>query len=756
MNPNRVLSNEQTMRAEAGVASEVTEPPMRSDAVLENAVDICRAILNSDVDPYTASIRAERYIRKQQAVVIADKKRWPDELAHLPNAEFEQRLDDLATACAPSELRVVDGTDETVRFVLSQCVPRELLRGALLQNFCNASNSHEVVASLVHRIHALQVGEGKVQSNSANRYRLLLSQYGLDLPDVSSERFFAYPDVIPSSWHLPAYQLSLSLFPKRFEAEIFGAALFDASEIIASPLQALAGDRLSEIGRSLYIKQKFSIGDELNRIIREVISRSLRQTVDACHPDDRDAAAATYRWRILLGFRTSAMLSIAWREDLQALLNSDYLGPRHAMVRLIQRKGVHAVGYHERLKVGEIPFDSLIVDDPVAFVRGLERSRWIAPGHPDKSLLITKLIEFGGPMFRVFSDPEIDTIRRWIAAIPADLGKGHDDAHSVDIPLACPARGSSLHVQGNIDGGVDVIQIADKARFSPRTLYTKLLNHEHDPVIYHEARQFVKLWLARSGADLTRDEGAIPFDVYSHEKLRSWFDDKAASQLKSYEESERTIQKTREEVIDEALQLCPMIFIDGAWLQKWGNAGLVETDIGSHLFKIYADEIGNGNFAWNHPNIYRALIGQMGVELPDFRTREFVEWQGFRTSAFEVPVFWLSISLFPRAYLPETLGLNLAMELSGVGGSYKTAHDELRHYGFSTLFVDLHNTIDNVSTGHSALALEAIALHMDQVVRNGDARSVAERWRRVWTGYRALTPRGRKWTELFKPAVYAY
>ncbi|EIF28464.1 hypothetical protein BCh11DRAFT_03874 [Burkholderia sp. Ch1-1] len=712
--------------------------------------------MNSDGDPYTASARAERYIRQKQTMVIADKTRWPDELTHVSNDAFEQGLDDLATAYAQFEWPIEDETDETVRFALIQCAPRELLRGALLQNFCNASNSHEVVASLVHRVHAMQVGAGKVQSNSANRYRLLLSQYGLDVPDACSERFFEHPDVIPSSWHLPAYQLSLSLFPKRFEAEIFGAALFDAAEMIAGPLRALAGDQLTEIGRSLYIKQTLSVGEELNQIIREVISRSLTQAVDIYHPGDQGAATAAYRQRILLGFRTSAMLSIVWRENLRALLNSDYLGPKQAMIRLIQRKGAHAVGYHERLKIGEAAFDNLIIDDPVAFVCGLERSRWIAPGHPDKSLFITRLIEFGGPMFRVFSDPEIETIRRWITAIPAGLGKGDDDGHPAEIALACPAQWPSSHTQGNIGRGVGVTPLPDKARLSPRTLYTKLLNHEQNPTTYWEARRFVKRWLARSGANLTRDDGAIPFDVYSHEKLRSWFDDKAASQLKSYEESERTIQKTREEVIDEALQLCPMIFIDGAWLQKWGNVGLVETDIGSHLFKIYADEIGNGNAAWNHPNIYRALIDQMGVELPDFRTREFAEWQGFRTSAFEVPVFWLSISLFPRAYFPETLGLNLAMELSGVGGSYKTAHDELRHYGFSTLFVDLHNTIDNVSTGHSALALEAIALHMDQVVRDGDARSVAERWRRVWTGYRALTPRGRKWTELFKPAVYAY
>jgi hypothetical protein len=147
---------------------------------------------------------------------------------------------------------------------------------------------------------------------------------------------------------------------------------------------------------------------------------------------------------------------------------------------------------------------------------------------------------------------------------------------------------------------------------------------------------------------------------------------------------------------------------------------------------------------------------QMGIDLPDFRTREFAYSERFTDDAFAVPAFWLSVSHFPRRFQPETLGLNLAMELSGVGGTYRTAHDELRHYGFSTLFVDLHNTIDNVSSGHSGMALEAIELYMDEFVHSCSAHVVAAQWRRVWTGFRALLMPKRAWTELFvRPRYHA-
>jgi hypothetical protein len=81
--------------------------------------------------------------------------------------------------------------------------------------------------------------------------------------------------------------------------------------------------------------------------------------------------------------------------------------------------------------------------------------------------------------------------------------------------------------------------------------------------------------------------------------------------------------------------------------------------------------------------------------------------------------------------------MNLAMELSGVGGSYRTARRFLKHYGFPTIFVDLHNTIDNVAAGHSAWAAEAIDAHLEAA---SDYVDIVEEWQRVRTGYESLAP----------------
>ena len=97
----------------------------------------------------------------------------------------------------------------------------------------------------------------------------------------------------------------------------------------------------------------------------------------------------------------------------------------------------------------------------------------------------------------------------------------------------------------------------------------------------------------------------------------------------------------------------------------------------------------------------------------------------------------LCLGKLPVSLRPEILGMNLAMELSGVGGSYRNAHRFLQHYGFPTIFVDLHNTIDNVSTGHSAWAADAIDAYMQTTQ---DIVPPGQSWDRIRLGYASLAP----------------
>ncbi|WP_397448904.1 iron-containing redox enzyme family protein [Pseudomonas sp. NA-150] len=719
--------------------------------------DLCRQLLDIEHDFFASLERAKHHALQQHSETRARSFYQISDFDFFifrPEGFVASLLGQIETYDYGNLNPMPIDNSSVAKWVLTQYAPQGLLLGSLLQNFCNPGNAHEKIAAIVHGIHATQVGMGDLEQNHALLFRQMAESIGVQLPAICSEQFSRHLDLLPSSSNLSAYRLSLSLFAQEFDAEILGALLFEVSNGLPAIVRATQAPIAICGGSSRFFQVQAAHQQTLIAQASLAIETYLHEAGMTSPFINRADISIAYS-RILDGFMTSARLHLQWTAELGALIQQGYLDPLNEMVRLVQRKGPYAVGYHPRLNLAQRPFDEAIVGDALTFVEELAKTRWISPGDPEASLLLSKLIAFGGPMFRIFSDSEVTIIRNWITALPAiNAAKStRPDATPESRAPTAPVLPERPWVSRR-----PANHIVRKRRepVSARTLYFKLLNSERYPDARNDAGEFAATWLARSVVGLHRDEQAIAFTDYSHLQLRSWFEERARHQASTYVGPAGVIEKTREDVIDEAIQLCPMILIDGAWLQKWGNAGLVDTRLGTLLFKIFSDELGNGDPRLNHPNIYRQLMAQMEVELPEFRSREFAQWSGFTDEAFEVPAFWLSLSQFPRRFLPETLGLNLAMELSGVGGGYRTAHDELRHYGFSTLFVDLHNTIDNASTGHSALALDAIEQYMDEVLHSGDSARIAERWQRIWTGFRALSPRPKYWRERFKRLTYPY
>lgn len=634
-------------------------------------------------------------------------------------------------------------SDAVLRFVATQNSPQGLLPGCMLQNFAHAANCHEPVAAHAHAAHVWHSGALSRARSHGQLYLQLLQRLDLYLPGIDSPTFQEGAGLLPSSWALAAYRLALSLFPKTHAAEILGSALFE-SLVPISPVVYECFSSSETLCAHPYLIARSDAA-------RMLAQRQVELAIEHL-PGEGAVGKTEVLERVVRGYLISMRLLEAWHAEIAQYSRERLLNPAAAMVDLIRSKSRFASGYHSRLKLADLPFDDYVTRDPENFVRDLGRSRWIVRGKPEQSLLLTRLIGFGGPMFRVFSDPEIDVIHAWIASL--DAGKDEPEARVALPPIAAATPCGTSRVAATEESR-EPSSLGTAGRLSARELYHQLLNSEDHPGGFDAARAFAELWLARAAAEAERGLGTIPFANYTHERLRHWFEEKAIGQARSYGGPGRDIEKSREQVIDEAVQLCPMVFVDGGWIQRWANACHVETDIGALLYKIFSDEIGNGDTRLNHPNIYRKLMDQMGVDLPDFRSPEFAASDLFSDDAFEVPAFWLSISQFPRRFLPETLGLNLAMELSGVGGAYRTARDELRHYGFDTLFVDLHNTIDNVSTGHSAMALQAIELYMDEVLSTSSQNATGAQWQRIWTGFCSLAVPRRSWKEVFVKPAYA-
>ena len=186
-------------------------------------------------------------------------------------------------------------------------------------------------------------------------------------------------------------------------------------------------------------------------------------------------------------------------------------------------------------------------------------------------------------------------------------------------------------------------------------------------------------------------------------------------------------------------QFAPTILTDGCWLQNVQQLDLSASHaIGALLHKIFQDELGNGIPAQNHPHIYQNLLESLNIKLPPIYSPDFVKHSGFLDSAFDIPVYLMAISMFPNAYLPELLGLNMAIEISGLGRVYLRLSEELKFWGIDSAIVDIHTSIDNLATGHSALAIKAIQTYLDVISANEGEPQLQAHWRRIHKGFCSL------------------
>jgi hypothetical protein len=674
-------------------------------------------LLNSDEHPGIGAVATELVHRAFDqpprpaatlAAALADAGRWRDGLE-----------------AAAHELPAALGLELAL-----QHAPAALIHGCWLEHASGAATSHRAVAAQLLRIHAAHLGAGNPAAHRGNRYAQFLRGLGVALPEPAAWGFAEHEALHDFAFEPPVLQLALARAPRALLPELLGFHLFSAAYAVPPVIAAIAARATH--GAFLVEAATADARAAATADARAAIDAYLADPAPEAQPIDRPTADGPAR--IVAGFAVARALAERWERAAAERIARAASRPHARMVALVARKAPYARGYHARTVLDGRPLDDWFAAEPFdaeAFVHALGRSRLVKPGHPQRSALLVKATAFGAPMFRVFSPDELETIAAWITSLP-----GAPTAIPVAAPIDPPPPPPAPP--------------PPRDHFPVRELYHRLVNVERYPDVLPAARRFAQRWLAGAAIGLRRGPRALPFEPYSHPALATWLDAQHRRQVDSYVPLTGEPALTRAQVIDSAVQLCPMVFIDGAWVQAFTRTDLAASELGALLFHIYYDEVGNGDPEINHPNVYRRLMRAMAVDLPAFGSRAFATWPGFQDASFEVPVFWLAISQFPRALLPEILGVNLAMELSGVGGSYRQGRDLLRHYGYDTTFIELHNTIDNVSTGHTAFARRAIQLHLDAVLGRGGRDEVQRHWLRVWTGYRALVPPAGRLTPILR------
>ncbi|GAA1397674.1 hypothetical protein GCM10009639_35350 [Kitasatospora putterlickiae] len=667
----------------------------------------------------------------------------PADAARHDLAELRSEVACWASSERHEYLRLPCGEGETAeamaRRVALACAPLAVRAGAWLQWLSAPGNGDRPHTLRVLGLYAADVGVGHPRASRGDAYVAWLrgarvSEYAEPASRLSLDRRIA-----DRHFYLPALLLAMSRRPGDFEPEILGADLC-LRTIGELPPLALARAVLPHgpepAGRTDGPGPRPSQAPGAQPGPRPADDEPGWLTVREYLRTDPGAAR-----RVLDGFGWAWGALRRWSGDLRAELRA-VDDPAHEMAELLRSRAREGAVYHDRVVLGGRPLSQWLREcrqDASAFLAVLAASDLVRPGDSDRSRLVNGLVLQRGPMFRIFAPEDLRVIRRWIDGLPADRsvpdpGRVAAPIDTYPVPALFGARPTRPGSPASPAATAAASLTDTSGPADLRAAYRALQNRTDTPGLRWFAQDHVRGRLERARRADGRDPGGLP-RRWTPEGIRPWLLDQHDRHHADFEMSSRDPLPSKERLIESTIQLAPLTLIDGAWLQGFTDYGLASSEHGHFLFQTYWDELGNGAASLNHPLIYREGLAEMGVHLPPTASEEFARWPGFEDSSFELPVHWLGIGRYPRTFTPEILGLNLAMELSGVGGGYRRAHLALREYGFSTRFVDIHNTIDNVATGHSAWAADAIDAYLSSVP---GAQEQQAAWDRVRAGFRSL------------------
>lgn len=603
--------------------------------------------------------------------------------------------------------------------------PLALLEGAWLQSVAQANNGQQIPTSQLFAVYLALLGKDEAAS-PAFAYRSGLARLGVSLPKTQAWGFAQDVRLGPSALAFASLQLALGLHSASFLGETLGFTLAYLRNVSPWRLAALP---------------------ETQRLT--VLETMGRHTVFAL----QSYLAEAGEWeKVRRGYAQYCQAEAEYSAEFNRYAEAgNSLAAQVA--EIFRRKRPFAQGYHCQVKLGGRGMEEWLADAPfdaVGFLAAFAASPFAQARAGQRPF--DRLNAFGGPMFGVFDSGEIDLIGAWLdegaklpepeqsqtcfsSVIPREPGGAVISAGMLEFKpwKACPhsfLRGWNPFPHPSDDR---------------RGLYHRLINQDPSEQTQAQARRWVETVLSRSRRKL-RKQGCLRerFFPYTPQRFAERIGQIHAQEVAKRQPFLPPPRLRREEYCFGLLQFAPAILVDGCWLRYQGEAANQDSRLHRLLYRIYAEELGAGRVEWNHPKLYRDLLESLNLHLPATASEDFAQHTGFLDSAFDLPDYLLAISLFPNTYLPELLGLNLAIELSGLGAGYMRLSEELNYWNINPLIVNLHLSIDNLAGGHSAMACEAIQRYLEEIRLLGGEAAMQASWRRIWSGYLSLEVAARR------------
>jgi len=584
---------------------------------------------------------------------------------------------------------------------LHQSAPILLTQLTWLHNICPASCSQTQFSLQLQAVYKLLCFNASGHADLLPSCRALLETTGRQSSHIIHKPFSRHHDILSVIIDFATIQLALGFFPRLLFPEILGFTL----------AYCQTPDLINICHPDFKIDAPFF--NRHQRRKQKAIAK-IQQNIQSylmLFNEDRRLLWS----RIQQGFHLYPHALNDCRNQLNHFF-SQPLSVVEQLGQMLQKKLPAAFGHHAGIELQGISLEQWLHGLPGNrddFLKALRLSRYVDQNHPENSRLL-QLFTFNGPMYGVFTASEQELWRKWLNNQSAD----HPiPPHTSPKPIV-PSR-----------------QVKKQpSSLSNRDLYHKLINLDLAPDI----QPLVEKWLSQRLRYCTLFS-ISPFKHFDHARFDDYIESCYRREVDAYQPLHGSPKISKPAYIWGIEQIAPMILIDGCWLQNSLRLQAAHPEISEILFRIYDDELGNGQLEQNHPAIFQRLLESLTIELPPVHSLAFSKHRGFIDSAFDLPVFMLALASFSGRFLPELLGLNMAIELSGLGKGYLKLVDEWRYWNIDPRIAMVHITIDNAASGHTFQAQQAIHLYLDEILRKSSQAAEVDRyWRRIWTGYACL------------------
>ena len=290
-------------------------------------------------------------------------------------------------------------------------------------------------------------------------------------------------------------------------------------------------------------------------------------------------------------------------------------------------------------------------------------------------------------------------------------------------------------------------QSEDESLVLYKELYFKLHNLEDYPEILPQARNILIALLSRALLFMSTsgEPGILSCGEYTPNTLRNFLQHQQDEMSRRWEQyvlqrkhgCPRKMFKDREDAIHWLKQMAPLKYVDGAWLGHINNvtAPFSIHSVVKNAWQILSEEYGDGDLKKHHVYIYNKLMRGLVPGLPRADTVSFIEpGHGLTdTSTWRSAVAQLLISLFPHEFFPEILGFNVHFE--SIKLETLIVAKELRELNIDPYYFNLHTSIDNADSGHTAMAIHAANQYLEQIRSTHGVQEQRRAWKRVQIGF---------------------